>query len=114
MTGTITHDMGGKQYKITIDKNVATGLMIDGVKVPKGKLPGYRDVINTLFRQMQADAAVANGARTKEANDKAQLAIDQANLQKDQLQLQGQLSPLREDKLSLKPITLEPKITYSS
>jgi beta-lactamase regulating signal transducer with metallopeptidase domain len=115
MTGTITHDMDGKQYKVTINKNLATGLMIDGVKVPKGKLMEYRDVIGRIFQRMQADAGATNSVQIKEANNQAQLlAADQLKLQNNQLQLQGQLSAIQQENVSLKPMqtVLDPKNNY--
>jgi beta-lactamase regulating signal transducer with metallopeptidase domain len=66
MTGTITHDKDGKKYQVTIDKNMATGLMIDGVKVPDEKLVEYRDLISSIFRDMQAQAEESYQTRVQE------------------------------------------------
>lgn len=92
LTGTITHDKGGKQYKITIDNNQATGLMIDGVKVPNEQLPEYRDLINSIFREMKADADQSYRDRVKQATDNTiKLANENISLQDQRIQLQQQL-----------------------
>jgi bla regulator protein BlaR1 len=95
LTGTITHNKDGKQYKITIENNLATGLQIDGVKVPDEKLVEYRDLINSIFRQMQADADQSYNTRMKEADANAtSLLSESISLQNQQIQLQQQqLSP---------------------
>lgn len=68
MTGTITHDKDGKQYKITIDKNLATSLMVDGVKVSDEKLIEYKDLISSIFHDIQAQAEESYEARVQEHN----------------------------------------------
>lgn len=106
LTGTITHDLDGKQYKITIDKNLATGLMIDGEKVPDEKLLEYRELIGNIFRQMQADAEQAYHIRAKEAEANSQrLAAENEVLAANQLALQQQQGRL--NMLHTKPIRLD-------
>lgn len=93
MTGTITHDRGGKQYKITIDNNLATGLMIDDVKVPDEKLPEYRDLIQDIFRKMQDQAGQSYTTRVKEnAENTRRLAAENKLLADNQLVLLDGLS----------------------
>jgi bla regulator protein blaR1 len=77
MTGTITHDKDGKKYQITIDKNIATGLKIDGVKVPDEKLIEYKDLISGVFREMQAQAEESFETRLQEHNTNASVKIRQ-------------------------------------
>ena len=92
LTGTITHNKDGKQYKIAIDNNQATGLMIDGVKVPDEQLPAYRDLINSIFREMKTDADQSYRERMKQANDNTNsLALENITLQDQRVQLQQQL-----------------------
>lgn len=110
MTGTITHDKGGKQYKITIDNNLATGLMIDGVKVPDDRLVEYRDLIDGIFREMQSNADESYNIRMKEAAlNTERLAVENQVLTNNQLLLQKKLSNLDRERilLSTKPIKLD-------
>jgi bla regulator protein BlaR1 len=111
MTGTITHDLGGKQYKIIIDKNMATGLMIDGVQVPDEKLPEYRGLIQDIFRKMQDQAVQSHGTHVKENVESARrlaaenklLADDRVELQKGLSQLDRERSLLDTTRLKLDP-----------
>lgn len=56
LTGTATYTRDGKQYKVSIDNNKVTGLMIDGIQIPYDQLLTYRDLIDTIFRSMQSAA----------------------------------------------------------
>jgi beta-lactamase regulating signal transducer with metallopeptidase domain len=55
MSGTITTPVGNSQYKITIDNNKATGLTIDGVKVPDDELPSKYNIISSIFRDIERE-----------------------------------------------------------
>lgn len=95
MTGTITHDREGKQYKVSIDNNLATGLMIDGVKVPDEKLPEYRDLIQSIFREMQGQADQLHNLKAKENAESARrLAAENKLLADNQVELQKGLFKL--------------------
>lgn len=85
MTGTITHDKDGKQYKITIDKNLATSLMVDGVKVPDEKLIEYRDLISSVFREMQAQADESYEARVHQNNENTIKLANENKLLRDEV-----------------------------
>ncbi|MBO9562419.1 MAG: M48 family metalloprotease [Niastella sp.] len=92
MTGTITHDKDGKKYQITIDKNLATGLTIDGEKVPDEKLIEYRELISSIFRDMQARAEEAYETRVHQNNDNAiRLANKNKLLNDEAIKLQQSL-----------------------
>lgn len=109
MTGTITHDREGKQYKVSIDNNLATGLMIDGVKVPDEKLPEYRDLIQSIFREMQGQADQLHNSKAKENAESARrlaaenklLADNQVELQKGLFKLDRERSLLDTTRLKL-------------
>lgn len=110
MTGTITHNKEGKKYKITIDNNLATGLMIDGVKVPDEKLIEYRDLIGSIFRQMQADADESYGTQVKEAEENtSKLLKESSSLQINQLKLQKEVlsTDQKRSTLDIEPIKLD-------
>jgi len=69
-TGVITNTNNGKVYKISVDNNRMTGLMVDGVQVPQDQLPSRYAEVNTIFRQMEGDAAEAELARKKMEMDR--------------------------------------------
>lgn len=97
ITGIITHTKDGKVYKITVEKNKAVGLMVDGNKIPDDKLDEYIPVIKSIFREMGGDIKKENDNIRQAEQDKLmqakvhdQLLIDNkiqlqnANLLKDE------------------------------
>ena len=69
-TGIITNTDDGKQYKISVDNNRMTGLMVDGVQIPQELLPSRYAEVNAIFRQMEGDAADAELFRKKMEMDR--------------------------------------------
>lgn len=65
-TGIITNTTNGKVYKISVDNNRLTGLMVDGVQVPQDQLPSRYAEVNTIFRQMEGDAEAELSRRKME------------------------------------------------
>ncbi|UYQ94885.1 M56 family metallopeptidase [Chitinophaga horti] len=57
LTGTIGHTYNGRAYRIHVKNNKATGLSIDGREVAKADLPTHYDVINSVFRDIEQNAA---------------------------------------------------------
>ncbi len=112
MTGTITHDMDGKQYKVTIYNNLATGLMIDGVKVPDEKLPEYKNLIQGIFREMQGQADQTHNLHMNENAESARrLAAENKLLADNQVELQKGLFKLDRERglLDTTPLKLNPQ-----
>ncbi|SEM62225.1 Signal transducer regulating beta-lactamase production, contains metallopeptidase domain [Chitinophaga rupis] len=64
-SGVITNTTNGKVYKISVDNNRMTGLIVDGVQVPQDQLPFRYAEVNAIFRQMEGDAAEADLGRKK-------------------------------------------------
>lgn len=96
MTGTITQNKDGKKYQVTIDKNLATGLKIDGEKVPDEKLIEYKDLISSIFRDMQAQADESYQTQVHQNNESAiRLANENKLLNDEAIRLRQ--SPLIKD-----------------
>lgn len=94
MSGIITTSVGDTQYKITVDNNKATGLQIDGVKVPDDQLHSKYAIINSIFRDMEHDQdAAEKTGKLQEAErmaswKKAEALQQQLTLQKQQQTLE--------------------------
>lgn len=93
MSGIISTSVGDTQYKITIDNNKATGLQIDGVKVPDDQLPSKYAIINSIFRDMEHDQDAAE--KTGKLQEEERMASwKKAEAQQQQLTLQKQQQTL--------------------
>lgn len=93
MSGIISTSVGDTQYKITIDNNKATGLQIDGVKVPDDQLPSKYAIINSIFRDMEHDQDAAE--KTGKLQEAERMASwKKADAQQQQLTLQKQQQTL--------------------
>lgn len=98
LTGVITQNKDGKEYRVTVDHNRAVGLIIDGIVVSDKELAGYSELISSIFRSMEAGAAQEQADRMKadEANDRR--LFHRSNLLKEknyQVNRQDQLPALR-------------------
>jgi hypothetical protein len=67
MSGVMTTTRDGKEYKISIDKNRATGLSVNGKKIAPEELPAYYDIISGIFSEAAADADREHNVRVKES-----------------------------------------------
>jgi hypothetical protein len=116
ISGVITTTKDGKQYRISVDKNRTTGLMIDGKKIPNNKLADFYPVINNIYDEMAAEADKSYNDRVKESEDNKRKLEQQDNELKKQLakedlkldNLKVNMTPLQtEGKLQLQqPVNL--------
>lgn len=109
MTGVITHNKDGKEYRITVDHNRTVGLVIDGMAVPNEELARYSEVISSIFRSMEAGAAREQAETIKADEANARRPFDGAGLLKDknyQLNRQDKLPALHSDLATLGKLDL--------
>jgi len=100
-TGIITNTTNGKVYKISVDNNRMTGLMVDGVQISQDQLPSRYEEVNTIFRQMEGDAAEADLLRKKMEMDRK---MEEADLIRRKIEMDRSI---QEEKLKRKEEELE-------
>ncbi|MDF2189593.1 M56 family metallopeptidase [Paraflavitalea sp. CAU 1676] len=101
MTGVITTNKDGKEYKIVVDHNKVVGLIINGQAIPNDKISQYKGEIDSIFRKMQVDAneEYENKQKENEANLQ-RLSGETGVLQQKQAKLGAQVK-LADNKLNL-------------
>lgn len=66
MSGIMTTTIDGKEYKVLLDNNKVTGLIIDGEKVPDDQLPSKYPLINSILRDVEKEALAAQDKRLQQ------------------------------------------------
>lgn len=113
ISGVITATKDGKQYRISVDKNKTTGLMIDGKKIPANKLADYYPFINSIYDEMAAEADKSYNDRMKELEDMKQKQEQQDNEFKFKKQLADESHKLDSLKVNMAPLQTEGKTQLS-